>query len=117
MVGQFGRERSMRKLVWIDGGFDEGGCLLPNRIVAAHENNAAPHQRRYRIILAGEGSRRILIVRGVGSGRLLLDHQRIGLELLSGQPGELILVPHGLVVERKMRRTMRYRNSEEIRII
>jgi hypothetical protein len=42
----------MRELVRIDVGFDEGRCLFPNGIVAAHENDAAPHQRRYRIILA-----------------------------------------------------------------
>src|SRR5258706_14655110 len=116
MVGQFGRERGLRELVRIDVGLDEGGCLLPNGIVAAHENNAPAHQRRYRIILNGERSHRILVVRGVGSRRLLLDDQRIGLELLSGQSGELILVPHGLVVERKMRRTVRNRYSEEIRM-
>jgi len=84
MVGQFGRERRMRELVRIGIGFDKGGGLFPNRIVAAHENNAAPHQRRYGIILAGEDPRRVLIVRGVGSRRLLLDDQRIGLELLVG---------------------------------
>ena len=116
MVGQFRGERGMRELVRIEVGFDEGRCLFPNRIVAAHENDAAPHQRRYRIILTGEGPRRVLIVRRIGSRRLLLDDQRIGLELLSGQSGELILVPDGLIVERKIRRTMRNRNSEEIRM-
>src|SRR6476661_10595829 len=73
MVGQFRRERGMRVPVGIDVGFDEGRCLLPNRIVAGHENNTAPHQRRNRIVIAGERSRRILIVRGIGSSRLLLD--------------------------------------------
>ena len=29
--------------VRIDVGYDEGRCLFPNRIVAAHENNTAPH--------------------------------------------------------------------------
>src|SRR6266850_901004 len=100
MVGQFGRERGMRELIRIDAGFDEDGCLCPNGIVAAHENNPAPHQRRDRIILTGEGPRRILIIRGVGSRGLLLDDQRIGLELLAGQSGELILVSNGLIVER-----------------
>jgi len=31
----------MRELVRIELGFDEGRCLFPNGIVAAHENNAA----------------------------------------------------------------------------
>src|SRR5205823_1081953 len=47
---------------------------------------------------------------------LLLDDQRIGLELLAGQSCELILVPHRLIVERKMRCTMGHRNSEKIRM-
>ena len=66
MIGQFSRERGMRELVRIDAEFDEGRGLFPNGIVAGHENNAAPHQRRDRIILAGEGPRRILIVGGTG---------------------------------------------------
>ena len=74
MISQFGRERGMRELVRIDVGFDEGRCLFPNGIVAAHENNAAPHQRRNRIILAGERPRRVLIVGGIRSFRL--DDQR-----------------------------------------
>src|SRR5882724_1682382 len=81
MVGQFSRECGMRKLVRIDIGFDERGCLFPNGIVAGHENNAAPHQRRNRIILAGEGPRRVLIVGGIGSRSFRLDDRRIGLEL------------------------------------
>src|SRR5713101_5601285 len=97
--------------------WDESGGLFPNGIVAGHENYAAPHQRRNRIVLAGKGPRRVFIIPGIGSRRLLLNDQRIGLELLAGQSGELILVPHGLIVERKKRCAMRNRNSEEIRML
>src|ERR1700738_3346065 len=116
MVGQFGCERGMRELVGIEVGLDEGGRLLPNGIVAAHENNATTHQRRNGIILGGEGPRRVLIVPRIDRRRLLFDHQRIGLEFISGKSAELVLVPYGLIVERKMRRPMRNRNSEEIRM-
>jgi hypothetical protein len=46
----------------------------------------------------------------------LFDHQRIGLEFISGKSGELVLVPYGLIVKRKMRRTMRNGNGKEIRM-
>src|SRR5882757_10506253 len=113
MIGQFRRKRGMRELVGVDAGLDKSGCLFPNRIVTGHENNAAPHQRRYGTVVAGEGSRRILVVRGISSRRFPLDDQRIGLEFVAGQTRELILVPDGLIVERKIRWTMCHRNSEK----
>ena len=106
----------MRELVGIDAGLDQGPCLFPDRIVAAHEDNAAPHQRRYGIVFSGEGSRRILIVRGIGRRCLLLDDQRIGPEPVARQLGEAILVPRRLIVEREKRRTMSHRHREEIRM-
>src|ERR1700681_3543907 len=117
MVGQFSGKRGMREFVGIDASFDESRCLFPNGIVAGHENYAASHQRQNRIVLAGKGPRRVLIISGIGSRRRLLDDQRIGLELLAGQLGELILVPYGLIVERKKRCAVRNRNSEEIRML
>ena len=79
MIGQFRRERGVRELVGVDAGFDEGGGLFPNRIVTGHENNAAPHQRRYGTVIVGEGPRRILVVRGISRRFVPLDDQRIGL--------------------------------------
>src|ERR1700731_1754069 len=116
MVGQFGREFAMRELVGINAGLDQGPCLFPDRIVAGHEDNAAPHQRRYGIVFSGEGSRRILIVRGIGRRCLLLDDQRIGPEPAARQLGEAILVPRRLIVEREKRRTMSHGHREEIRM-
>jgi len=59
-------------------------------------HGAAPHQRRCRIILAGERPRWVLIIRGIGTPRSLLDNRRIGLEQLACQFGELIR--HGLEI-------------------
>src|SRR5258708_40183908 len=99
MVGQFGRERGMRELGRIDVGLDEGRGLFPNGIVAAHENNAPPHQRRYGIILAGEDPRRVLIFTRIGSPRLLLEYQRIGLDFLSARSCGWILFHHDWFLE------------------
>src|SRR5918992_1492260 len=117
MIGQFRRKRGIRELVGIDAGLDESGCLFPNRIVTGHENDAAPHQRRYGSVIAGEGPRRILVVRGIGSYFSPLDDKRIGLEFVASQARKLILVPDGLIVEREIRCTMCNRNSEEIRML
>jgi hypothetical protein len=81
IVGQFRGKRGMGAFFRVDVEFDEGRGVFPNRIVARHENNTAPHQRGYRVIVAGEWSRRTLIVGGVGCCRLPLGDQRIGLEL------------------------------------
>ena len=47
------------------------------------------------------------MVSGIGH-RLPLDGQRVGLELVASQVGELVLVPCGSIVERKLRRTVGY---------
>jgi TQO small subunit DoxA len=70
MVGQFSRERAVREPVRIDVELDKGCCLLPDRVVAGHENHATPHQRWYGIIIPGEGPRGILIICRIGSRHL-----------------------------------------------
>src|SRR5712664_2188847 len=93
-----------------------GCCLFPDRIVAGHENHASLHQGRDRIVFNREWSCCVLIVGGIGGGRLSPDDEPGGLEIFAGQSRELILVPYGLIKQRELRRAMGHRNREKIRM-
>src|SRR6267378_1624863 len=116
VVGQFGCERGVREPVRIDVELDKGCCLFPDRIVAGHENHASLHQGRDRIVFNREWSCCVLIVGGIGGGRLSPDDEPVGLEIFAGQSRELILVPYGLIKKRELRRAMGHRNREKIRM-
>jgi len=106
----------MRKLVRIDIGFDERGCLFPNGIV--QDMKTTPRRISAGIELSSP-EKGPVGPHSCGSAAAAFGSM-IGvlvLNFLSGQSGQLILVPHGLIVERKMRRTMRHRNSEKIRML
>ena len=115
MIGELGRHRLVRQLVGVCVGGDQLLRHLPDGIVASEEDDAAPLQRRNGIVVSGEHSLRILEVLRIGFGGLLLEDERVSVEL--GEFRELILVPHRLVDERKMRRRVGRRDTEEVRVL
>ena len=114
VIGQFGRQLFMRELVGVAAGLDQRCCLPPDGVVAGHEHDAAPHERGDGIVCGRKGAGRVFEVGGICGGRFLLFDQGIGLELPTRQVGEPVLVPHGLIVERKMRRSVGGRHRKEV---
>ena len=102
VIGQISSQFVVGEMVWIYPGREQRARLLPRRVVACKEYAAAPHQRRDGSIPRGVNTGLILDVGGIMRSCFCVFDQRIVLEFLASKASELILVPCGLIVERKL---------------
>src|SRR5258707_11945710 len=105
----------MRQPVRVDTFLQQLRRLFPDRIVTRHERDAALLQSWDGVAGRAEHALGVFMRRGVGRYVLWVD-QSVGLEVVASHRDELILVPHLLIVERQLRRTMRGGNLQKIRM-
>jgi hypothetical protein len=102
VVGQISSQFVVGEMVRIDASCEQRARLLPRRVVTSQEYAATPHHRRDGAIRRGVNTGLILDVGGIMRSRFGVFDQRIGFELPASEASELILVPCGLIVERKL---------------
>ena len=101
----------MRAPVRVDTFLHQLRGVFPDRVVAGHEHHASLLQGRDGVAGGAEHTIWIFMHRDI-VGYILYVDERVGLEVVARHRGELILVPHRLVVERQVRRTVRGRTPE-----
>ena len=107
----------MRQVVRIDVRGSQMFGQFPDRVMARGEHRAAALQHRNAVV-GRERTRRRPLHSPRGPCRCAAGSfkQRIVGEFVAGQFGELVLVPCRLIIQCKLRRSMRRRDAEEIRM-